>query len=312
MTIHHTLRRLMFAPCALSLVLFLIPHPAMACACGCGVFDVGGAALFPGCQGGMGFFEFDHMDQTQNLSGTSRAPAADNDDKEILSDFYSLGGQYMFNRSWGVMAQLPLVHRDVTSDPGTGVQTFHHTAPGDLMITGLYTGFSKDLSTGVTFGLKLPTGDFSYSGFDRDTETGTGTTDAILGAYHLGPLTKDADWTYFGQVKWQHALDYRDGYRPGDEADGAVGIYYEPGQTGDKLRLVPLLQFLGSHRNRDSGSQADPANSGYTRLLVAPGFEVKAKAWSLYSDVEFPVYQRVNGDQLVAPVLFKVILSRSF
>jgi hypothetical protein len=28
--------------------------------------------------------------------------------------------------------------------------------------------------------------------------------------------------------------------------------------------------------------------------------------------VEFPVYQRVNGNQLTAPVLFKAVVSRSF
>ncbi len=312
MSIASKLRRMALAPCALSLIVFLAPGLAMACACGCGVFDVGTASLFPGCQGGMGFLEFDHMDQNQNWSGTSKAPAADNADKEIQTDFYTIGGQYMFNRTWGVMAQLPLDHRTFATDDGSGVQSFHHTALGDLMITGLYTGFSKDLSTGVTFGLKLPTGDFTYPGFDRDTETGTGTVDSVLGAYHLGALTKNADWTYFGQIKWQHALDYREGYRPGDEFDGAVGLYYEPGQTSNKLRLVPVLQLVGSHRNRDSGSEAYPDSTGYTRLLIAPGLEVKAKSWTLYGDVEFPVYQNMHGDQLVAPALFKVILSRGF
>ena len=312
MTIHRISRPLARMVCLIALALGLTPGFAMACACGCGVFDVGTASLFPGCKGGTAFFEFNHMDQGQNWSGTSGAPAADNDDKEIRSEFYTLGGQYMFNHSWGVMGQLALDHRDFTTDGGAGIQTFHHTALGDLTLTGEYTGFSKDMSTGVIFGLKLPTGDFRYPGFDRDTETGTGTVDSVLGAYHLGALTKAADWSYFSQIKWQHALDYREGYRPGDEFDGAIGVYYEPGQTSDRLRLVPLLQLIGSHRNRDSGSEADPPNTGYSRLLIAPGVEAKARAWTLYGDVEFPIYQRMNGDQLVAPALFKIVLSRSF
>jgi hypothetical protein len=312
MTIHRISRQLARVVCLFAFALCLTPGYAMACACGCGVFDVGTASLFPSCKGGTAFLEFNYMDQDRNWSGTSSAPAADNNDKEIQTEFYTLGAHYMFNHSWGLMAQLPLDHRDFTTDGGAGVQTFHHTAFGDLMVTGVYTGLSKDMSTGLIFGLKLPTGDFRYPGFDRDTETGTGTVDSVLGAYHLGSLTKSADWTYFAQIKWQHALEYREGYRPGDEFDGAAGVYFEPGQTSDRLRLVPLLQLIASHRNRDSGSEADPDNSGYSRLLIAPGLEAKARAWTLYGDVEFPIYQRMNGDQLVAPALFKLVLSRSF
>ena len=32
----------------------------------------------------------------------------------------------------------------------------------------------------------------------------------------------------------------------------------------------------------------------------------------VYGDVEFPIYQNVNGNQLVAPVLFKFILGYNF
>jgi hypothetical protein len=31
-----------------------------------------------------------------------------------------------------------------------------------------------------------------------------------------------------------------------------------------------------------------------------------------YGDVEIPVYQRVNGNQIVAPVLFKMVASYTF
>ena len=299
---------------ATACLLFLISIPATswACACGCGVFDVGGSSLFPSCTGGTAFLEFDHMDQDRNWSGTARAPDADNDDKEIRSDFALLGGQYMFSRSWGVMAEVPVTSRFVTTDDGAGPESVRHTGLGDVRVMGVYSGFSKDMSTGLLFGLKLPTGDYTSAGFDRDVGIGSGTTDSILGGYHLGAITKDAAWTYFTQAIWQHAFAERAGYRPGDEVDGAIGVYYEPGAVGNRLALVPLLQLLGSWRGRDSGSEADPPNTGYSRLLIAPGVELKAAAWKLYADVELPIYQRVNGDQLTAPALFKVILSRSF
>ncbi len=82
-----------------------VPGMALACACGCSVFDVGTSTLLPSGPGGTLFFEYDFLDQTQNWSGSGRAPAAHNDDKHIRTSFYQLGGQYMFNDSWGVMAE---------------------------------------------------------------------------------------------------------------------------------------------------------------------------------------------------------------
>ncbi len=48
------------------------------------------------------------------------------------------------------------------------------------------------------------------------------------------------------------------------------------------------------------------------RLFLLPGVEVRFSPHvMLYADVEFPVYQRMTGNQLVAPALFKVIVSYS-
>src|SRR5271154_18946 len=99
----------------------LAPSIVHACACGCGVFDVGGSGMLPDGAGGMAFVQYDYMDQNQNWSGSSKASAADNDDKKLESQFTVLGLQYMFNRSWGVQAELPYTFRDFTgTDEGTG------------------------------------------------------------------------------------------------------------------------------------------------------------------------------------------------
>ena len=70
---------------------------------------------------------------------------------------------------------------------------------GDIRIKGAYTGFSADMSTGLTFGVKLANGDSSYPNFDADTQIGSGSTDLLLGGYHLGRLSADNRWTYFLQ-----------------------------------------------------------------------------------------------------------------
>ena len=79
------------------LVGVLAPSVVHACACGCGVFDVATSSMFPNGQGGMAFLQYDYQDQNRNWSGTSQAPGANNDDKEIETHFATLGLQYMFN-----------------------------------------------------------------------------------------------------------------------------------------------------------------------------------------------------------------------
>jgi hypothetical protein len=292
-----------------------LPNLALACACGCGVFGVGTSSLFPSGSGGQVFAEYDFMDQDQNHSGLSSAPAVNNDDKEIRTNFINLGGQYMFNRDWGVMVEVPYWQRTFKTDlgPPTGVATFDHSAFGDVRLMGVYTGLSADMSTGLTLGLKVPTGDWKYANFDRDTEIGTGSTDILAGGYHLGPITKDNSFSYFVQGLFDIPVASQGGYKPGDEFDGAVGGYYK-GWTvgGGKVRISPVLQFIVSARQKDSGVNADPADSGYTRGIVSPGVEVGAGDWKLYGDVEVPVYQNYVGDQLAAHEAFKVILSRNF
>ncbi len=291
----------------------LFTTQALACACGCGVFSVGTSALLPNGAGDTAFLEYDYMNQSRNWSGTSSAPAANNDDKDIRTDFYTVGLQHMFNRDWELTAEIPYWQRlfVTTLDDGS-IGGFHHDALGDIRLIGMYTGFSDDLSTGVFFGLKLPTGDYTYPNLDRDTSIGSGSTDTIIGGYHEGNLDAANLWTWFAQGQWQRAFKSRDGYRPGNELDAAAGVYYGGWGVGSKGTLAPVLQLLVSDRWQDSGPQASIASSGYQRLLVAPGLEFDTGKLRLYADIEVPVYQNVNGNQLVAPRLYKFIVAYSF
>lgn len=289
------------------------PPDVEACACGCGVFSVGTSSLLPNGTGASTFLEYDYMNQSENWNGTSAAPAAANSDRDIRTDFYTVGLRYMFNRDWGLTAEVPYWDRLFVTTAGSGgISGFHHNGLGDIRLMGMYTGFSDDMSTGLVFGLKLPTGDYTYPNFDRDTSIGTGSTDTIVGIYHETNLDANNLWTAFVQGQWERALSSRDGYRPGSELDAAIGAYYSGWYVGVRGTLAPVLQLLASDRWRDSGPQADPANSGYQRVLVAPGLEYDVDQFRLYADIEFPLYQNVNGNQLVAPHLYKLIVAYSF
>jgi hypothetical protein len=293
----------------------LSPSQSLACACGCNVFDVGTGSMLPTDTGGSAFVEYDFMDQTRNWSGASSAVSANNPDKQIRTNFVTAGVQYMVNRSWGVMAELPVWNREfrTENDAATAVDAFNHTAFGDIRISGVYTGLSEDMSTGLILGVKLPTGDWKYRGFDRDTSIGSGSTDILVGGYHRGPLTGDKRWTYFAQVQGQLTVSSQGGYRPGDSVDGAAGVYYNGWTlTGGRIKIAPVLQVIGSARASDSGPASNTLNSGFTRVLISPGLEVSGGPWRIYGDVELPIYQNVRGNQLTAPALFKMIVSHSF
>jgi len=285
---------------------------ARACACGCGVFAVGTSALLPEGEGATAFLEYDLLNQTENWSGTSSSPASLDEDKNVRSDFYTAGLQYMFNRDWGVNLQVPYTDRLFITEDGGSLESFHHDALGDVRLMGMYTGFSDDMSSGLEFGLKLATGDYTYRGIDRDTSIGTGTTDLLLGAFYQHNLDAGNLWTGFAQVHYDRALAEHAGYRPGNELDAAAGVYYGGWQFGRKSTLAPVLQLLLSDRLRDTGVNAANGDSGYQRLLVAPGLELDLGQVRFYGDVEVPVYQDVNGQQLVAPRQYKLILSYSF
>jgi hypothetical protein len=301
-----------FGASALGLIAALMPGTALACACGCAVFDVGTSTLLPNGPGATVFAEYDFLNQTKNWSGTSRAPSADNDDKNIRSNFFLVGGQYMFNDDWGVMAEIPYTERHfVTQETPTTLGTFDHGSLGDIRLMGVYSGFSPDMSTGVIFGLKLPTGDHTYPNFDPDTEIGSGSTDLLLGGYHSGQLDATGDFSWYAQALWQHHLATQDGYTPGPEFNASLGVSYTNLTLGSSASLAPILQVLLSDRGRDGGPVGDPDNTGYQRVLFSPGLSLAVNRWKFYGDVELPVWQHMNGDQLIAPYALKFIVSYS-
>ena len=317
---------------ALAAMLALVPAAALACACGCTVFDVGETSLMPN-NNGMGlslWLRVGEMDQDQNWEGSHSAPASDNADKKIQSTVYFLGGQYVVGRDWTVSAELPVFDRAYTTTDDGSVfgragsrYSARDVALGDAQLMAVYTGFSATKTTGLGFGVKLPTGDWrgpigplGGAEFDRDTLPGTGSTDLIVSAYHVGPLNPEGTLGYFVQGRFQFAVATHDDYRPGDEFDAAAGVTYDFGKIGPFTKVAPVLQVLNNWRDRDDGANADPLNSGYERLLLDPGVTVRLDKLRLGADVAFPLYQRVNAaanpliegtaGQLVAGTLLKL------
>ncbi len=291
-----------------------VPGLSLACACGCGVFDVGTSSMYANHTGGMAYVEYDYLDQSHNYSGTSSAPAADNPDKAIRTKFLTLGGQYQFNRTWGLSMEVPYWDRyfQTTDEESGAIVESTHGAIGDIRIKGTYTGLSADMSSALTLGVKLANGDTSYPNFDADTQIGSGSTDLLLGGYHLGRLTADNRWSYFLQAQWDQPVWHKDNYRPGAEGVAVAGVYFEGWSTHAALKISPVGQLRVVYRRPDGGPEGNPQDTGYSRLLISPGLELATGQARIYADVALPLYTHARGNQLFANEMWKLNASYYF
>ncbi len=295
---------------------------AKACStCGCTLnTDLGNQ----GVQGGSGWrfdFRYDLVDQTQLRSGAGAVnvpiPEPYEVEQRTRNAYYDFGLDYGFDRTWGVNLQLPFVGRyHATYDVGdTRLSTSDYTHdPGDIRVLGRYTGFSPDMSSGLLFGLKLPTGGTGVrfaSGPDQGQlvdptlQPGTGTTDAMLGAYHFGEFGAYSGW--FSQALYQHALDSHAAYAAGDSFNLNTGLRF---YWGDQF--IPQLQVNYQVRARDRGAAADPANTGGRMLYLSPGVSFALNRWHGFLFIQLPVHEYVNGLQLAPRRIISVGMSYSF
>jgi hypothetical protein len=258
------------------------------------------------------------MDQYINWHATTPASGTQNNDKRLETNFVTVGAQYMFNRSWGAMLEVPYWERNYRgayNGNNSDILSFDTNSIGDIRLLGMWTGWSEDMSTGLLYGFKLPSGYWHYPHYDRDTQIGTGSTDMLFGGYKMGnlPFTlMDRPFGWFLQGMYDLPFTYQDHYKPGREFDGSVGTYYDFGVVGPLKELAPMLSFLGSDRSRDRGINANPQSSGYDKIAISPGIETTIKNLRIYADIEVPIFQNVNGFQLTAPFATKLIVSYSF
>ena len=78
------------------------------------------------------------------------------------------------------------------------------------------------------------------------------------------------------------------------------------------MKIRPLGQVLFVNKASDSGSAADPKNTGYQQVSLSPGIEFDFKKVRVYADAELPVMNNVVGNQLIAPCTVKVVASYLF
>lgn len=299
---------------ALAWAVATTPQSALACACGCGMFDLGMPGLgLPGASAGSINLQDTWLDQNVAKQGTNKIPLNQSADQEIRTQFTNLNAQYNINHDWGVMAMVPYWKRsyDFNANFGGATPQMVHSSVdtlSDVRLMGMYTGFSDDMSTGLIFGLKLPTGTHTAPGFDRDTQPGSGTTDLLLGGYQVG---QERTWGWYLQGMLRRAMGSRADYRPGDSVQLVAGAHYDTNPY--VAALTPLVQLNATWRRPDSGLASDPENTGSKSLYLTPGIlysltrQLQANAL-----VYLPLYQEVTGVQLVPRQIVSAGLTYTF
>ncbi len=284
--------------------------PLGACgACGCtlnGDWASQGLATRPGLRLDL---RFDTFTQDQLRMGTLAVPAgafplpSDQEvQRETANRNLTLTLDYSPSAAWGLTLQAPGYRRshETVAAGDTEPSFSRSTGLGDVRVLGRYQGFLDDFSLGVQVGLKLPTGRF-HDAFasgpqagepvDRGLQPGTGTTDLLLGVYRFGDV--GAGWGWFAQALAQLPLGGREGFQPGRGLNVNAGLRRAVG------RVTPQLQVNARIEGRESGPQADAANSGATLVYLSPGATADlGRGLEAYAFVQVPVHQRVNGLQL--------------
>ena len=288
----------------------LLPLPAWA-ACGSAVcsintnWDAQGAWTEPGVRFDL---RYEFIDQDQPMAGDSHIGVGEiphhHDEVRTINRNWIATLDYAFSQRLGVSVSLPVVdrsHEHIHNHMGAQIpETWNFTEVGDARVLGHYhLGESGEAGIGLLFGVKLPTGDFEVENdegerAERSLQPGTGTTDVLFGAYYRTPVSGRGAW--FAQGLWQAALGEREDYHPGDRVGVDLGYRH---QLSD--RFAALLQLNLLYRERDSGAQAEPEDSGGYFAFIGPGLSFNiGRSTQLYGFVQLPVYQYVNGVQLTA------------
>jgi len=256
---------------------------------------------------------FEYIDQDQPRAGSDKVGVGQiprhHDEVRTINRNWLGTFDYAFSEAWGVSATLPVLdrfHTHIHNHQGAKLtETWNFTEIGDARVLGRRQWRTESAQAqrldffGVNFGLKLPTGKDDVRNSDGDLaertlQPGTGTTDLLLGGYFNRVLASGSSW--FADVLVQAPLNEHDQFKPGTRTSLDFGYRM---QAGEKLGVMLQLNFL--HKSRDSGSNAEPEDSGGRFVSFSPGLSYAlTPSLQIYGFLQLPLYQYVNGVQLTA------------
>ncbi len=238
---------------------------------------------------------------------------------------YVVNATYDFNDNITAFVSVPYVRNTMDMEMGMsmmgmGTTWMDHTmtpiqALGDVTVMGLYHYYLKggNVKTDIlTFGLgvKTPTGSATEKGssgkfIHAHMQPGTGSWDPLFSVIYtkdMAPFLVQTDLTY------QLTTRNRDGYEFGDSFTANINGRYA---VTSSFNLTAGATYLHVNRADDrdgnytdlTSLMDDPDNTGGDSIWISPGIKVrpfKNNPAAIDLKAQFPVWERVNGIQLVS------------
>jgi hypothetical protein len=277
--------------------------------------------------------EYVYIDQDQLRSGTHAATAAQvvnqpfdpalgggEIEQDTINRYLNIGLSYRPDSDWNFNLIAPYLFRGhstygVQPQPFTPAETSpdqlsytNFSRLGDVKLLAAWQGLLPTHNLGIQLGLKLPTGAYGTAvrfatgpnagtPLDASLQPGTGSTDAIVGAYYFQPVSQDFD--AFATANFQSAVAHRqdqpgNDFRPGNSLTVSFGVRYEA-----HPRWVPQLQINLYDKRSDQGALADVLDTAGFVAYVSPGLALQVvRRLQLYGVLQVPVYSNLGGYQL--------------
>ncbi len=181
---------------------------------------------------------------------------------------------------------------------------------GDMRTLLKYRIFTKDKPgashrLAVFGGLEWPTGDDDetdrYGRLPQPLQLGSGSYDPILG---LVWTTQKLAWELDADVGYKWNNDAND-FEFGDQFFYNLSYQHrvwprELPEEGVPSFLYGVVEFNGSHTDKNEFGGVRDRDSGGHTLFLSPGVQWVSSRWVIESSVQIPIIQDVNGDALKA------------
>ncbi|TMQ56141.1 MAG: hypothetical protein E6K74_00905 [Candidatus Eisenbacteria bacterium] len=239
-----------------------------------------------------------YIDQDQPRVGTRDAAVgalpSHEDEVRTVNRITTARAVYQPNEKWTITGSLPFVnryHEHFHNEPGNPpeLMRWSYRGVGDLeaqVSRSFAHGEEKTTRYHVEAGFKAPTGvrhveEFNGEEPEPPARPSTGAWGAIAGV--------GARWSLTTKM-------------PG-------GDYYPVSRS---LELLLSGDFRVRAKDDPGNTDADPGHTGGTWVFASPGIRVNAKGkTAFYGVVQLPVYQRVNGINLVSDFNLYLGVSRA-
>jgi len=260
---------------------------------------------------------FQYIDQN-HLRG-SRDLETEHHELQTINRLTTLQLSYLVAPRFQISATLPFVsrsHRHIAVDTGE-LERWHFGAFGDAALQGRYRLYQSTTSPAsdsfwISAGVKLPTGARHESNGEEDAEVtiqpGSGSTDVFAGAtWQSGWLRNTALKgemghttliPFFASVTLRRNGRGTNRYRKGDELQVNAGSEYP---INSRVNVLGQINLRQASKDSIGDTFENPGLTGGTHLYVSPGLRITlGRGLSAYTYVQLPVYEHINGAQLVS------------